>query len=98
MAGLNFTMALWMLGPATLSAGASAEFAFAYPGPGTVSSFHALETSTAINQRFSYQTTGVVVHGVNEDTPPEDTTYFITVTNESDATGEFFFIFQAIYT
>ena len=98
MAGLNYTMAIWELGPATLSAGQSAEFTITYPGGGTVTSFNAIDTGTAMNQRFSYETTGIVVHGSSEDAPPDNTTYFFTVTNESDAVGEFFFVVQAIYT
>jgi hypothetical protein len=51
-----------------------------------------------LNQRFSYQTTGTVVHGLNLDVPPDDTTYFVTVTNESEFVGEFFFVLEALYT
>jgi hypothetical protein len=55
-----------------------------------VTSFNAIDTSTAMNQRFSYETTGIVIHGATEDAPRDDTTYFFTVTNESDGPGEFF--------
>ena len=98
MAGLNFTTAVWFLGPATLSAGQSVEFVIVYPGGGQVTSFNAIQTETALNQRFSYETTGIVVHGETEDAPPDDTTYFFTVTNESAFAGEFFFLLEAIYT
>jgi len=98
VAGLNYTMAIWYLGPATIGAGESVEFAIVYPGGGQVTSFNAIDTSTALNQRFSYATTGIVIHGPSEDSPPDDTTYFFTVTNESDGAGEIFFVLQAIYT
>ncbi len=99
MAGLlNFTTAVWYLGPATLSARQSVEFTIVYPGGGRVTSFNAIDTGLALNQRFSYQTTGTVVHGVTLDAPPDDTTYFFTVTNESDFVGEFFFVLEALYT
>lgn len=99
MAGLlNFTTALWLLGPATVGARQSVEFGIVYPGGGQVTSFNAIDTSTAENQRFNCQTTGVVVHGQSEDVPPDDTTYFVTVTNESDFEGEFFFVLQALYS
>ena len=98
MASLNFTTAVWFLGPATLSAGQSVEFVIVYPGGGQVTSFNAIQTGTALNQRLSYQTTGIVIHGETEDAPPDNTTFFFTVTNESDFVGEFFFLLEAIYT
>jgi hypothetical protein len=99
MAGLNFTTVLWFIGPATLSAGQSVEYTITYPGGGSVMSINAVDTLTAMNQRFSYQTTGIVIHGASEDAPPQDTTYFFTVTNESEGegAGEFFFVLEAIY-
>jgi hypothetical protein len=53
MPGLNFTTAVWFLGPATLNAGQSVEFVIVYPGGGQVTSFNAIQTDTALNQRFS---------------------------------------------
>lgn len=97
MAGLNYTIVVWFLGPATLGAGQSVEYTFTYPG-GHVVSFNSLDTSTALNQKFSYETTGIVTQGPSEDDPPDDTIFFFTVTNESDSEGEFFFVLQAIYT
>src|SRR5271167_864144 len=97
MAGLNYTIVVWFLGPATLGAGQTVEYTFTYPG-GNVVSFNSLDTSTALNQRFNYQTTGIVTQGSTEDAPPDDTIFFFTVTNESDGDGEFFFVLQAIYT
>ncbi|MBV9199184.1 MAG: hypothetical protein JOY83_05480 [Alphaproteobacteria bacterium] len=99
MAGLlNFSTALWYLGSFTLSARQTVEYIIVYPGGGRVTSFNAIDTGLALNQRFSYQTTGTVVHGVNLDVLPDDTTYFVTVTNESDFVGEFFFVLEALYT
>jgi hypothetical protein len=97
MAGLNYTIVVWFLGPATLGAGQSVEYTFTYPG-GNVVSFNSLDTSTALNQKFSYETTGIVTQGSSEDAPADDTIFFFTVTNESDSEGEFFFVLQAIYT
>jgi hypothetical protein len=97
MAGLNFTQAVWDIGSFTLGAGQSQEFAIVYPGPGSVMSFNSLNTDIAINQRFSYQTTGIVIHGFNLDVPSTDTTYFVTVTNQSADIGEFSFVLQALY-
>ena len=93
-----FTTALRYLGPFTLSAHEGVEFIIVYPGGGRVTSFNAIDTGLALNQRFSYQTTGTVVHGLNLDVPPDDTTYFVTVTNESEFVGEFFFVLEALYT
>jgi hypothetical protein len=62
MAGLNYTIVVWFLGPATLGAGQSVEYTFTYPG-GHVVSFNSLDTSTALNQKFSYETTGIVTQG-----------------------------------
>ncbi len=73
------------------------EFRIVYPTHGNVLSFNALNTDTALNQRFGYQTTGIIIHGANEDVPPDDTTYFFTVTNESEAAGMFYFVLQALY-
>jgi hypothetical protein len=73
MAGLNFTTALWLLGPATLGAGQSVEYTITYPGGGSVMSINAIDTLTAMNPRFSYETTGIVIHGSTEDAPPDDT-------------------------
>jgi hypothetical protein len=69
MGSLNFTTVLWLIGPATLSAGQSVEYAIIYPGGGSVTSFNAIDTLTAMNERFSYETTGIVIHGASEDAP-----------------------------
>ena len=97
MAGLNFTQAVWELGPASLNAGESVEYTITYSGGESIVSYNSLDTSTALNQRFSYATTGIVITGSSEDSPPEGTTYFFTVTNESDGPGEFFFFANALY-
>jgi hypothetical protein len=51
MAGLNYTIVVWFLGPATLGAGQSVKYTFTYPG-GNVVSFNSLDTSTALNQKI----------------------------------------------
>lgn len=97
MAGLNFTQAVWELGPATINAGESVEYAITYSSGESIVSYHTLNTDTALNQRFSYATTGIVISGPSEDTPPDSTRYFLAVTNDSDGTGEFYFFVNALY-
>ena len=98
MAGLNFTQAVWELGPALLGPGESVEYAITYLGGGSVISYQSLNTDTALNQKFNCVTTGVVVSGAGEDSPAEGTTYFFTVTNESDQPGEFRLFANSLYS
>jgi hypothetical protein len=96
MAGLNYTTALWPLGPYTLGAGQSGEWVITYPGGGSLVSFNAV-WPWDYGVQFNLETTGVIVNGSTEDAPPDNTQYFVTVTNESDSPGQFAFILEAIY-
>jgi hypothetical protein len=96
MAGLNYTTALWPVGPYTLGAGQSAEWVITYPTGESLVSFNAV-WPWDYGMQFNLDTTGVIVNGSSEEAPPDNTQYFITVTNEGDSPGQFAFILEAIY-
>jgi hypothetical protein len=91
MAGLHYyTPVLYELYPYTLSAGETLDVGIVYETGMSTLSYLTVDSATALNVQFTISDTVVVVNGLSEDSPPSNTTYWITVTNgDSENTVEF---------
>ena len=93
----TFSAYVYQIGDFFIAPGASVEYTITYPTYLNVTAYNSINTQTSPNQRFAYATTGTIVDSTHPEQSANDTTFFVTVTNQSGEWGEFFFVSQAIY-
>ena len=91
MAGLHYhTPVLYEIFPYTLSAGETVDVGIVYNTGMRTLSYLTVDAETAMNVAFTISDSIVVVNGLSEDSPPSNTTYWITLTNgDPENTVEF---------
>jgi hypothetical protein len=86
MATLNYqTPVVYFFYPITIGAGQTIEIGIEYFTGQQMLSFLSVMTDTALGTSITIGDTTVITQGVNEDVPPDDTIYFVTLTNSDPA-------------
>jgi hypothetical protein len=83
MATLNYqTPVVYFFYPITLGPGQTIDIGIRYFTGLQLLSFLSVITDTALGLSFSVRNTTVISEGPSEEAPPDDTVYFITLTND----------------